>query len=121
MLEPFVFEKCDVFPTPQQHKRQVIEARARKARSRTEIRPHGGRVAIFRNHAKVYAGTGEAFDFAITSSANVNTNPRTENTVLTFGDDLFDFYKGFFDGINSFTRDFDDWTRWTKPTKRRAA
>lgn len=220
MLEPFIFEKCDVFPTPEQHKRQVVEARARKTRSRTEIRrakseahlfeilpapldtaaayhvisggdvdslsflarvvkeapldyalmstwcmalpdveqlaawlesgrigrmdayageifpnqypdvhrrlcdvmrAHGGRVAIFRNHAKVYAGTGEAFDFAITSSANVNTNPRTENTVLTFGDDIFDFYKGFFDGINSFTRDFDDWTRWTKPTKRGAA
>ena len=29
-------------------------------------------------------------------------------------DVCFDFYKAFFDGINSFTRDFDDWTRWTK-------
>ena len=78
------------------------------------MRAHGGRVAIFRNHAKVYAGTGPAFDFAISSSANVNTNPRTENTVLTFGAEIFGFYKAFFDGINSFTRDFDDWTPWSE-------
>ena len=78
------------------------------------LRAHGGRMAIFRNHAKVYAGTGKAFDFAIESSANVNTNPRTENTVLSFGRDLFDFYKEFYDGIKSFNRDFDDWTPWQR-------
>lgn len=76
------------------------------------LRRHGGRVAIFRNHAKVFAGTGPAFSFAIESSANVNTNPRSENTVVTFGHEIFEFYKDFYDGIRSFNRDFDDWTKW---------
>jgi len=69
----------------------------------------GGRVAIFRNHAKVYCGFGEKYDFAIESSANVNTNPRTENTVITINSELARFYKGFFDGIVSFERNFDNW------------
>lgn len=75
------------------------------------VRPAGGRVAVFRNHAKVFAGRG-AFDFAVSSSANINTNPRTENTVVSFGPEIFGFYKSFFDGIRSFNRDFDDWRRW---------
>lgn len=70
---------------------------------------HGGRVAIFRNHAKVFCGLGERFDFTIESSANINTNPRTENTVITIDTGLALFYKDFFDGIISFERNFDDW------------
>lgn len=75
------------------------------------VRPVGGRLAVFRNHAKVFSGRG-AFDFAVSSSANINTNPRTENTVVSFGPDIFGFYKAFFDGIRSFNRDFDDWRPW---------
>ena len=71
-----------------------------------------GRVAIFRNHAKIFAGVGDKFAFAIESSANINTNPRTENTTITVGNDIFEFYKAFFDGIHSFKRDYDDWTPW---------
>lgn len=82
------------------------------ARLGSVVRAYGGRLAIFRNHAKVYAGTGPAFSFAIESSANVNTNPRTENTVVSFGRPLFDFFKTFYDGITSFNRDFDDWRPW---------
>lgn len=70
----------------------------------------GGRVAIFRNHSKVMAGFGERFDFAIESSANVNTNPRSEATVVTIDTDLARWYKAeIFDNIQSFNRDFDDW------------
>lgn len=70
----------------------------------------GGRVAIFRNHSKVMAGFGERFDFAIESSANVNTNPRSEATVVTIDTDLARWYKDeIFDNIQSFNRDFDDW------------
>jgi hypothetical protein len=72
----------------------------------------GGRVCVFRNHAKVFAGIGERYAFGIASSANVNTNPRTENTVVTIGRDVFEFYKDFFDGVKAFNRDFDDWTPW---------
>jgi len=74
------------------------------------IRKHDGRVCIFRNHAKIYAGFGSTFSFVIESSANINTNPRTENTVLTLDRELALFYKNFFDGIKSFERNFDEWT-----------
>lgn len=77
------------------------------------IEPCGGRVAIFRNHSKIYAGTGEKFDFAIESSANINTNPRTENTTIHIGTDIYRFYKEFFDNITSFNRDFDHWSPYT--------
>ena len=71
---------------------------------------HHGRVAIFRNHSKVMAGFGERFDFSIVSSANVNTNPRSEATVVTVDSGLARFYKEeIFDNIQSFNRDFDDW------------
>lgn len=68
-----------------------------------------GRVCVFRNHSKIYAGTGPKFDFAIESSANINTNPRTENTTINIGTDIYQFYKDFFDGIKSFNHDYPDW------------
>ena len=71
---------------------------------------NGGRIAVFRNHSKVMAGFGEHFDFAIASSANINTNPRCENTTITVNTDVAAFYKEFFDGIKGFNRDYDDWS-----------
>lgn len=74
------------------------------------VRRCGGRVAIFRNHSKVMAGFGERFDFAIESSANVNTNPRSECTCITIDTGVARFYKEeVFDGIHSFNNDFADW------------
>lgn len=71
---------------------------------------YGGRVAIFRNHSKVIAGFGEKFDFAIESSANVNTNPRSEATVITVDKGLARWYKEeIFDKIQSFNNDFASW------------
>jgi hypothetical protein len=66
------------------------------------VRLCSGRVCIFRNHAKIFAGIGDKFSFAIESSSNINTNPRTEQTSIFFGSDIFKFYKDFFDGIKSF-------------------
>ena len=63
--------------------------------------PELGRCALFRNHSKVMAGTGDKFAFAIESSANINTNPRTENTVVTIDEGLYRFHKDYFDGIIS--------------------
>jgi len=68
-----------------------------------------GRICVFRNHAKVYAGFGEKYDFAIESSANINTNPRTEQTTITVCTELAKFYKEFYDDIKSFDRSYDDW------------
>lgn len=70
----------------------------------------GGRVAIFSNHSKVMAGFGKNFDFAIESSANVNTNPRSECAVVTIDSTLARFYKEeIFDNIKSFNNDFPNW------------
>ena len=66
------------------------------------VEKSGGRLAVFRNHSKIFAGYGDKFYFGIQSSANINTNPRTENAVITIGKDIFDFYFDYFDGINSF-------------------
>lgn len=69
----------------------------------------GSRICVFRNHSKVMAGFGEKFDFAIESSANVNTNPRCENTTVNISTEIARFYVDFYNKINSFNREFDDW------------
>lgn len=84
------------------------------------VRKTGGWVAVFRNHTKIYAGIGKKFAFAIESSANINTNPRAENTVITVGMDGFEFYKAYFDKIISFNREFDTWKPWKIPDKTKA-
>lgn len=67
-----------------------------------EQKPELGRMAIFRNHSKIMAGKGDKFSFAILSSANINTNPRCEQTCIIVHEGSYPFFKEFFDGINSF-------------------
>lgn len=74
------------------------------------VRPGGGRVAIFRNHSKVFLCRAGSRAWVIESSANINTNPRTENTVITADLGLYEHHKAYFDSIKSFSRDFDEWT-----------
>lgn len=64
--------------------------------------PELGRFCVFKNHSKIFAGLGGAFAFGIQSSANINTNPRTEQASITIDNGIYDFYKAYFDGINSF-------------------
>jgi hypothetical protein len=66
------------------------------------IEKYGGRVAIFKNHSKIFAGYGNKYAFGIETSANINTNPRTENGCITIGKEIYEFYKSYFDGIISF-------------------
>lgn len=68
----------------------------------------GGRLCIFRNHSKIMVLLGDRFDCVIESSANVNTNPRTEQSVITVDTELARWYKEIFDGIISFDRSFDE-------------
>jgi len=68
------------------------------------IEAHGGRVAVFRNHAKIFAGYGDKFYFGAETSANINTNPRTENGCITIDRKLYEFYKEYFDGIIGFDK-----------------
>jgi hypothetical protein len=63
-----------------------------------------GTISIFRNHSKVYAGKGAKYAFAIESSANINTNPRTEQTCITIGEDIYQFYKDYYSKIVSFEK-----------------
>ena len=63
-----------------------------------------GRIAVFKNHSKIYAGYGNKFAFGIETSANINTNPRAENGCVTIGTEIFEFYKGYFDKIVSFEK-----------------
>ncbi|MCD8266478.1 MAG: hypothetical protein LUC33_04915 [Prevotellaceae bacterium] len=69
--------------------------------------PGIGRAAIFRNHSKIYAGCNEAdgFFFGVQTSANINTNPRTENGCITVDRGIYDFYKSYFDGIVSYEKE----------------
>jgi len=63
-----------------------------------------GRIAVFKNHSKIFAGYGDKFAFGIATSANINTNPRTENGDITIGQDIYKFYKDYFDKIKSFVK-----------------
>ena len=66
----------------------------------------GGRLVIFRNHSKVMAIEGERFDCLIESSANINTNPRSENTVVTVDRELTADYIRLFSQIVPFNQDY---------------
>lgn len=65
----------------------------------------GGRIVTFRNHSKVMAIEGERFDCLIESSANINTNPRSENTVVTIDRELVAEYIKLFAEIVPFNKD----------------
>lgn len=68
-----------------------------------------GRVCVTRNHSKVMVGYGDDYAFAIASSANVNTNPRIENTTITVDKEVADFYKTFFDDLIPFNGNPKGW------------
>jgi len=61
-----------------------------------------GRIAMFKNHSKIFAGYGNKYSFGLETSANINTNPRTENACITINKEIYNFYKEYFDGIVSF-------------------
>lgn len=67
--------------------------------------PDVGRLAIFRNHSKIIAGTGERFTFGLQTSANIDTNMRTEQACLSIDEGIYQFYKDYFDKIKSFERE----------------
>ena len=75
------------------------------------VAPQGGRVSVFRNHSKVFLIKCADKSFVIQGSANINTNPRCENNVMTCSDELYQHHKRYFDEIRAFNKsDFPDWT-----------
>jgi hypothetical protein len=69
------------------------------------VKKTGGYFKVFRNHSKIYIARGSKYDFVIESSANINTNPRAENTTLTISKELADFYDNYFRNIISFDKE----------------
>ena len=67
---------------------------------------YGCRLIVAKNHSKVTlaCNAAEGYYVAIESSANVNTNPRIEQTALHGSADLHAFYMEFFSGIKSIDR-----------------
>ena len=64
---------------------------------------YGARMIVAKNHSKVTlaCNTKESYYITIESSANVNTNPRIEQSAIHCGKDLHAFYLEFFGGIKS--------------------
>jgi len=61
------------------------------------------KITIFRNHSKIILGHAKPnYYFVIESSANVNTNPRTENTTVFIDKELYWFYYKYFNSIKSY-------------------
>lgn len=77
----------------------------------------GGRVARIRNHSKLMAFFGERFSGTIESSANVDTNPRIEQTCITINRDIAVFYKDFFDQMTDYDGRYKDWKPMDLDTK----
>lgn len=76
----------------------------------------GGRLCMTRNHAKVMVGywrDGEELKgVVVTSSANINTNPRIEQAVITVDREVADFYKAFFDDLKPKNKWPIPWRPW---------
>ena len=88
-------KRCDVYVGEIfiQHYQQIFEFLA-------DLLPeYGGRLCMQRNHAKVMVAYWEGGACAVTSSANINTNPRIEQAVITMDRSVADFYKAFFDDL----------------------
>jgi hypothetical protein len=66
----------------------------------------GMTLMVVRNHSKIIAAKNCKLNYfiSIESSANINTNPRIEQTVITASEDLYYFYDDFFSGIKSIER-----------------
>lgn len=67
---------------------------------------YGCRVVVARNHSKVMlmANHADGYYLVTESSANVNTNPRIEQTTLTTSRELHAFYAEFFAGLKTIDR-----------------
>lgn len=84
----------------------------RKTLARTAERC-GGRVLRCRTHAKVMVCYGPEYAAVVESSANVDTNPRCEQTCITVDRGLADFYREWFDQLPNFDETPRGWRPWT--------
>ena len=71
------------------------------------VENYGVRLTVARNHSKVTLASNEALGcwLVMEGSANVNTNPRIEQTAIHADRALHDFYLDFYRGLRSIDRD----------------
>ena len=69
------------------------------------MKKFNGKIVVFKNHSKIFAGYGDKFHFGIQTSANINYNPRTENGCITITKDIFDFYFDYYNNVKSFVKE----------------
>lgn len=62
---------------------------------------YGCRLVIAKNHSKITLLAQDDYKIVIESSANVNTNPRIEQSTLHHNAELHAFYLEFFNGVHS--------------------
>ena len=62
---------------------------------------YGCRLVVAKNHSKITLCANDEFKIVIESSANVNTNPRIEQSTLHNNPELHAFYLEFFAGVKS--------------------
>lgn len=67
---------------------------------------YGCRLVVAKNHSKITLARNvtDGYSLVIESSANVNTNPRIEQSAIHASAELYDFYLDFFSGIRSIDR-----------------
>lgn len=70
------------------------------------VESYGARLIVARNHSKVILASLEADDYYLVmeGSANVNTNPRIEQTAIHCDRALLEFYRDFYHGLRSIDR-----------------
>lgn len=70
------------------------------------VATYGIRLCIARNHSKLILASNEADDYHLVmeGSANVNTNPRIEQTAIHCSAELLTFYRDFYRGLRSIDR-----------------
>ena len=62
---------------------------------------YGCRLVIAKNHSKITLACVDNYRIVVESSANVNTNPRIEQSTITRSAELHAFYLEFFSGVQS--------------------
>ncbi len=62
---------------------------------------YGCRLVVAKNHSKITLCSVGDYKIVIESSANVNTNPRIEQSALHHNTELYAFYLDFFNGVKS--------------------
>lgn len=85
----------EIFPSQYPDEHELVQ--------RTVVE-YGGRCCVARNHSKMIAARGPGGHYVVESSANINTNPRIEQAVVTHCEDLYWFVRDFFDGLKSIAR-----------------